>query len=567
MHEITFQANTYDYLIVGGGSAGCVLANRLSADGKHTVCLLEAGPDDTSPLIHMPAGFPGTMFSKTINWLYQTAPEPQLGQRELFWPRGKTLGGSSSINAMVYNRGNPQDYDDWADQGCQGWAWKDVLPLFRAVEDNQHGASELHGTGGELSVSDLRDPHPLTKAYVAAGMEAGFTYNTDFNGRQQDGVGIYQVTQRDGQRCSSATAFLPEDVRKRPNLHILTNAHVTRITFANKRASGVCYQQGGQTRIAGCRREVILCGGAINSPQLLQLSGVGSPAELSAMGLPVVHDLPAVGRNLQDHLDIVLVWKLARWVGVSHTPDFMVRALPDMVRYLRERRGILTSNFAEGGGYLKTRPEETRPDIQLHFVIAPLKDHGRQLVPFHGMSLHVCNLRPASRGRISLASANPLAPARIEANYLQVTDDLVRMREGVKLARTIFEQPSLQPYIRTEDTPGPGCQTDAEIEQFIRDKAETVYHPVGTCRMGVDEEAVVDPSLRVRGLEGLRVADASIMPTLVGGNTNAPCIMIGEKCARMILQDQGATQTASGTPATPTARKPRRKKKKAATTP
>ncbi len=562
MQTIEFQSRTYDYIIVGAGSAGCVLANRLSADSKNSVCLLEAGPEDTSPLIHIPAGFPGAMFSKSINWQYNTPPESQLGHRELFWPRGKTLGGSSAINAMVYNRGNPRDYDEWAEAGCSGWGWSDVLPVFRDLEDSQLGKSDLHGVGGELTVSELRDPHPLTQAYVAAGMEAGFAHNPDFNGKSQDGVGIYQVTQRDGQRCSSATAFLSEAVRARANLDILTQAHATRITFQGKRASGICYQQGGQPRIAGARKEIILAGGAINSPQLLQLSGVGSPAALAAQGIPVVHDLPGVGENLQDHLDIVLVWKLRRWTGVSHTPDFMVRAVPDLLRYLREKRGVLTSNFAEGGGYLKTRPDESRPDIQLHFVIAPLKDHGRQLVPWHGMSLHVCNLRPQSRGRVSLASSNPLTPARIEANYLSTEDDLIRMRDGVKLARRIFDQPSLQEHIRIEDTPGPDCQSDAEIEQFIRDKAETVYHPVGTCRMGSDAQAVVDPQLRVVGLEGLRVADASIMPTLIGGNTNAPCMMIGEQCARMILAEGSQPAKTVGS----TARRRRRKKADTAST-
>ena len=524
----------FDYIIIGAGSAGCVLANRLSRDPDCRVLLIEAGPPDTHPFIHMPAGLAKLVNRKGVNWDYDTAPEPGLDNRTLWWPRGKVMGGSSSINAMCYIRGVPRDYDEWAEGGATGWDWATALPYFRRSEGNARGADALHGGDGPLGVSDLRHVNPLSLAFIEAGQQAGFARNDDFNGPRQDGVGLYQVTQRDGARCSAATAYLTKDVKARPNLVIHSRALVNRITFERGRANGATYAMLGRAFHQQALREVIVCGGAINSPQLLMLSGIGPAEELARHRIPVVAALPGVGRNLQDHLDICTLHHCVP--GVSYDRINEVKMAIDY--YLRGRRGAGTSNIAEAGGFVRSRlaPDE-RADIQFHFVPAMLDDHGRQRLRGDGYTLHACFLRPRSRGRITLASNRASDKPRIQADYL--TDaggfDLAMMVECAKVSREILAQPAFDAFRGAPIYPARDDLTDAELVAFIRAKAETVYHPVGTCRMGSDDAAVVDPQLRVRGVDALRVVDASVMPTLPGGNTNAPTIMIAERAADLIL--------------------------------
>ncbi len=523
---------TYDYIIVGAGSAGCVLAHRLSADPSIRVLLLEAGGRDDSFLIHMPAGI-ARLITPKVNWLYQTEPQAELHGRRLFWPRGKTLGGSSSINAMVYIRGQPQDYDHWCDGGNPGWAYRDVLPYFRRAENNEALHDAWHGRGGPLNVCDRRYTNPLSDLFVEAAVASGLARNADFNGPEQHGAGRYQVTQRDGRRCSAASAYL-HPIAARRNLTVATGALALRILLEGRRAVGVEYARGGTPLAARAEREVLLAAGAINSPQLLLLSGIGPADELRAQGLTVRHDLPGVGRNLQDHLDVhvirvctrpVTLDPLARGLGAARTA----------LRYALFKTGAGVSNVAEAGAFLRTGPEADTPDVQLHFIPAYVVDHGRRHMPGYGMTLHVCYLRPASRGTIRLASPDPAAPARIDPGYLSEPADLAPLIAGIRRARDIYAQAPLRAYLGPEVFPGEGRDSDAALEAFIRAAAETEYHPVGTCRMGSDAAAVVDPQLRVRGLDGLRVVDASVMPTLVSGNTNAPTIMIAEKAADLIL--------------------------------
>jgi choline dehydrogenase len=524
----------FDYIIIGAGSAGCVLANRLSRDPDCRVLLIEAGPRDTHPFIHMPAGLAKLVNRKGVNWDYDTAPEPQLDNRTLWWPRGKVMGGSSSINAMCYVRGVARDYDEWAAAGATCWDWNTALPYFKRSEGNTRGTDTLHGGDGPLSVSDLRYSNPLSHAFIEAGQQAGFARNDDFNGPRQDGVGLYQVTQRDGARCSAATAYLPREVKARPNLVIHARALVNRITFERGRANGVTYAMLGRAFHQEALREVIVCGGAINSPQLLMLSGIGPADELARHRIAVVAALSGVGRNLQDHLDICTLQHCV--AGVSYDRVNELKMAFDY--YLRGRRGAGTSNIAEAGGFVRSRlaPDE-RADIQLHFVPAMLDDHGRQRLPGDGYTLHACFLRPRSRGRITLATNRASDKPRIEANYLGDAEgfDLKMMVECAKVSREIFAQPAFDAYRGAPIYPARSDLSDAELVEFIRAKAETVYHPVGTCRMGSDDAAVVDPQLRVRGVEGLRVVDASVMPTLPGGNTNAPTMMIAERAADLIL--------------------------------
>jgi len=522
----------YDVVIVGAGSAGCVLANRLSADPGRRVLLLEAGPRDWHPFIHMPAGIAKLVGKKGINWDYYTEAQPHLGNRRLWWPRGRVLGGSSSINAMCYIRGVPGDYDDWARQsGDPRWSWPQVLPYFKRAEGNTRGASALHAAGGPLGVQDLIYTNPLSKAFVDAAVAAGFPANDDFNGERQEGFGLYQVTQRNGARCSAATAYLA-GVRGRPNLHVVTGALAQRVVIDAGRAVGVDYRQRGTTiRVEAA--QVLLCGGAINSPQLLMLSGIGRADHLRERGIDVAVDSPGVGANLQDHLDICTLQRSTRPVTYDQLSDLAVAW-----NYFTRRAGPGTSNVAESGGFVRTRlATDARCDMQFHFVPALLDDHGRNRLPGYGYTVHACALRPRSRGAILLKSANPADKALIQPNYLGDAGgyDLAMLVEGVALSRQILAAAPLDGYRGTELLPGDDVRSEADVVAFIRRKAETIYHPVGTCRMGADVGAVVDSELRVRGVDGLRVVDASVMPNLPGGNTNAPTIMIAERAADLIL--------------------------------
>ncbi len=522
----------FDYIIIGAGSAGCVLANRLSEDPSVKVLLLEAGPRDWHPFIHMPAGLAKLVNQKGVNWDYNTAAEPHLNNRTLWWPRGKVLGGSSSINAMCYIRGVAGDYEDWVAQGATGWHWDNVLPYFKKSEGNSRGADALHGGDGPLGVSDHRYTNPLSQVFIEAGQQIGLAHNRDFNGAMQDGVGFYQVTQRDGARCSTAVAYL-NPARQRPNLTVHTGAVVSRITFDGQRANGVAYAMNGQAYHQPAAREVILSGGAINSPQLLMLSGVGPADALRKQGIGVVADRSAVGENLQDHLDICTLFHSTERVTYDRVGDLKTA----FDYYLRGHQGPGTSNVAEAGGFARSplAPDD-RADIQFHFVPAMLDDHGRQRLPGDGYTLHACFLRPRSRGRIALVSNRAGDKARIEANYLSDAEgfDLKMMVECAKISREILAQKAFDRYRGAPIYPTRTDLSDSELADYIRAKAETVYHPVGSCRMGSDADAVVDPQLRVNGVEGLRVIDASVMPCLIGGNTNAPTIMIAERAADLI---------------------------------
>jgi len=522
---------TYDYIIVGAGSAGCVLANRLSADPHQRVLLLEAGPRDWHPFIHMPAGIAKMVGNKGINWDYHTEPQAQLDNRRLWWPRGRVLGGSSSINAMCYIRGDARDYDEWAQLcGDPRWNWNGVLGYFRRAEGNARGADALHGADGPLAVQDLRSHNLLTQAFIDAAQACGHPHNADFNGAEQRGVGFYQVTQKNSARCSTAAGYL-RAARGRANLRVLTRAQTQRVLVESGRAVGVDYRHHGRlTRATG--REVILCGGAINSPQLLMLSGIGPADHLRSVGIRVAHDAPGVGANLQDHLDICTLQHCTQPVSYDRLNDALVA-----LKYLLRRDGPGTSNIAEGGAFVRTRlASDARCDLQLHFIPALLDDHGRNRLPGYGYTMHACMLRPRSRGTIRLHSPDPNVKAAIQPNYLSDADgyDLSMLVEGVKVSREIFAAAPFDAYRGSEIFPGGDVHSDADIAAFIRRKAETVYHPVGTCRMGSDAAAVVDTELRVRGVAGLRVVDASVMPTLPGGNTNAPTVMIAERAADFI---------------------------------
>jgi len=521
-----------DYIIVGGGSAGCVLASRLSEDPDVRVTLLEAGGTDDNVLLKCPAGVATILPTRVKNWAFRTVPQRGLNGRCGYQPRGRVLGGSSSINAMIYMRGQREDYDAWAAQGCAGWSWNEVLPYFLRAENHEAGANEWHATGGPLNVARLRSPNPVGRAFLAAASEIGLPKNDDFNGPVQEGIGEYEVTQTNGERCSAARAYLAPALG-RPNLEVLTGAHATRVVFEGRKAVGVAFRHQGRSRELGARREVVLAGGTFASPQLLLLSGVGPAAELRALGIEVVHDLPGVGRNLHDHIDFVFVIKSPSTVPLGLSLAGGMKLLRGIGEWRRSRTGMLTTNYAEAGGFLRSDPSVSRPDLQLFFVIGIVDDHNRALHLGHGYSCHVCVLRPKSRGSVRLASADPFAAPLIDPNFLAAEDDLETLVRGYKMTKRILEAQAFAPY-RGRELYTARARTDDEIRAVIRARADTVYHPAGTCRMGGDENAVVDPTLRVRGLEGLRVADASIMPTLVSGNTNAPTIMIGEKAADLI---------------------------------
>jgi choline dehydrogenase-like flavoprotein len=529
----------FDYIIIGGGSAGCVLAARLTENPNTTVALLEAGPTDSSVFIHCPAGLAVVAKTGQATWPFETVPQAGLNGRKGYQPRGRVLGGSSSVNGMAYIRGHRDDYDHWASEGNPGWSFDEVLPYFKQAETNARGADDFHGAQGPLHVMDLRSPNPHAATFVQAGVEAGYRHNPDFNGATQEGVGQFQVTQKNGERCSAAKAYLTPHLN-RTNLQVFTQAHTTRIVLENKRATGVEFQHEGQLKQLKARREVLLCAGALQSPQILMLSGIGPQAHLADKGITTLHDLPGVGQHLHDHPDVVQLVNAPQakaLLGVSLSG--LVQVVKGIFEWRKSRTGLLTTNFAEAGGFIKSRVDEAIPDLQLHFVVGKLINHGRTTVFGHGFSCHVCVLRPRSRGSVQLASKDPLAPPLIDLNFLGERDDVDRLVRGFKLMRYILSRPALAELEGQEQADSAAAETDAQIEQFIRNHADTIYHPVGSCRMGPGPLDVVDAELRVHGLDGLRVVDASIMPRIVGGNTNAPVIMIAEKAADMIKASQG----------------------------
>ena len=517
----------YDYVVVGAGSAGCVMAGRLSEGGTTRVLLLEAGPTDRKMEVRIPAAFP-KLFKTERDWDYVTAPQPHLDDRELYWPRGRMLGGCSSINAQMYVRGNPADYDGWAAAGNTGWSWAEVLPYFRRSEHHGRGGDAEHGTDGPLFVEELRDPSPLTTAAVEAAVQAGIPRLADVNGPTQDGVAMSEVTQHRGRRWSAADAFL-RPARKRRNLVVVTGAHATRVLFDGTRAVGVEYREGERMRQATVAREVIVCGGSVNSPQLLMLSGVGPRDALDALGIYAVVDLPGVGADLQDHLVAPAIFTTG-----DHASLLDAEKPAQLAKYLSRRKGMLTSNVGEAMAFVRTTEALPAPDLQLIFAPVEYIDHGLAPPPGHGLSIGGVLLQPASRGCITLASGDPFAAPVIDAGYLTERADMAPLVEAIKLSRRIAAQPALSGIVDGEMWPGPGVLSDDDIEAFVRQQAFTLYHPVGTCRMGTDDGAVVDPELRVRGVDGLRVVDASVMPTIPRGNTNAPTIMIAERAADLV---------------------------------
>lgn len=528
----------FDFIIIGAGSAGATLAARLTENSQFSVCLIEAGGKDKSPFIHIPFGLAFLSRMTNLGWEYNTEPQSHLNDRKLFWPRGKVLGGSSSLNAMCYIRGVPEDYDLWSEMGAKGWDWQTVLPYFKKSEKQQHGASELHGADGYLSVSDLRHTNPLANSFVDAAQDIGLAKVTDFNSREREGLGFYQVTQENGQRCSTAKGYLTPALA-RPNLTVITDALVEKIQIKDGVATGVKLQLNGESIELTATKEVLLSAGAINSPQVLMLSGLGPKAHLTEKGIETIADLPGVGQNLQDHLDAIVQHRCKSRESYSISLALIPRYVKAAFNYWFNRKGLLTSNVAEAGGFDKTQNAGDIPDIQYHFLPAILLNHGRTTALGYGYGVHVCGLYPKSRGEIKLRSKDPQDLAMIDPHYLEHPDDQKVMIDGVRRARKILAAPSFEKYQSWEIGPGPEAQTDEQILAFIRKKGETIYHPVGTCKMGDIEDVmtVVDPELKVKGIKGLRVVDASVMPTLVGGNTNAPTIMIAERCADLIKQE------------------------------
>jgi len=530
----------FDYIVVGAGSAGCVLANRLTADGTTTVLLLEAGGKDTNPMIHIPIGYSKTLKDPSVNWLYETEPDPTSGNRPHVWPRGKVLGGSSSINGLLYVRGQGADYDRWAQLGCTGWSHADVLPYFKRAEGNERLADELHGNDGPLNVSDPRDTHPISDAVIDAGVQAGIPFNNDCNGVSQDGISYFQMTVKNGRRWSTAMAYL-RPALARPNLRVEIRAQAERVLLDGKRAVGVRYLQNGISVEAKARREVILAGGAINSPQLLELSGIGDPEVLAAAGVPVVQALKGVGTNLQDHYLVGVQYRLKDCVSVNELSRGW-RLVREAVRYATARKGLLTLSAAHIQAYVRTRPGLDGPDVQFHILPATMNveklalEGKMELEKLPGLTLAPCQLRPESRGTIHIKTAAPLDRPAIRPNYLADPIDQTTIVEGLKWGRKIAAQAALAPYVAGELMPGSAAASDADLLAYAQQAGSTLYHPVGTAQMGraSDPMTVVDPELRVHGIQNLRVVDASVMPRLVSGNTNAPTVMIAEKASDMI---------------------------------
>jgi choline dehydrogenase len=529
----------FDYIVVGAGSAGCVLANRLTASGAHRVLLLEAGGHDRHFWIHVPLGYGKLFNDPRVNWLYATEPEPDLNGRSIIQPRGKVLGGSSSINGLLYVRGQAEDYDRWRQLGNPGWGFADVLPYFKRAENQQRGADELHGTGGPLCVSDVSEPHVLCEAFIEAAKQAGFPRNDDFNGPSQEGAGYFQLTTRHGRRWSTAVGYL-KPARRRPNLKVATGTLATRILFEGKRAIGVEYRQGQEKRAAYANAEVIVAGGVFNSPQLLQLSGLGPAELLQGHGIPVIADMPGVGADLQDHYQVRMQYRCTLPLTMNDVINRWRHRMGAGLRYVVSRKGLLTIGAGYAGAFLRTQPELATPDVQVHFLIFSADTAGAGLHPFSGFMTSVCQLRPESRGFVRIKSADPAMPPAIQPRYLSNAFDCETTIDGMKLLRRIMDQPAIRSYIAEERAPGPACISDADLLAFARATGTTVYHPTSSCRMGTDPRAVVDARLRVHGIGGLRVVDAAVMPALVSGNPNAAVVMIAEKGADMILDDAKA---------------------------
>jgi len=528
----------FDYVIVGAGTAGCVLAERLSASGEHQVLVIEAGPRDRSPWIHIPIGYGKTMFNPRYNWGFYTEPEPELNGRKVYWPRGKVLGGSSSINGLIYIRGQAEDYEAWKRQGNPGWGWDEVLPLFRRIERNERGASAYHGGDGPLGTSDIHERPELMEAIIRAGNDVGLPTTDDFNGRSQEGIGYYQLLTRKGFRSSTAVSYL-KPASGRPNLHVITEAMVERVLFEGSTATGIRLIQRGAAREVRATREVILAAGAIQSPQILELSGIGNPAILEKQGIRVRNALPGVGENLQDHLQLRLMYRCSKPITTNDTLRSWHGKLGMGLRYVFKRSGPMAVGINHVGAFARVLPESKTPDVQFHVAALTADKVADKPHPWPGFTLSVCQLRPESRGAIHIRSGSVGDAPLIHANYLSRDADWRCAIQAVKFAQEMAYAPSLKDYTQSAYRPDRRVSSDADIRAFCREYSTTIFHPVGTCKMGVDEDAVVDPQLRVRGVRKLRVADASIMPLLVSGNTSIPSTMIGEKAANLIL---GAAQ-------------------------
>ncbi|HKS60809.1 MAG TPA: choline dehydrogenase [Xanthobacteraceae bacterium] len=537
------ETGSFDYIVVGAGSAGCVLANRLSASGRHRVLVLEAGGEDRNIWIHVPIGYAKLFADAKNNWLYSSEPELECAGRSIIQPRGKVLGGSSSINGLLYIRGQAEDFDHWRQLGNAGWSFTDVLPYFRRAEDQQRGEDELHGVGGPLAVRDVSEGHPLCDAFIDACEQAGLPRTDDFNGPSQEGAGYFQLTTRNGRRWSTARGYL-KPARKRGNVAVVANALTTRLLFEGRRAVGVEYIKDGGKHVARANAEVIVSGGAFNSPQLLQLSGVGPADLLQQHGIAVVADMKGVGADLQDHYQARFNYRGTTRNTINDMMGSVVGRVAAGLRYALLRKGFLTIGAGYAGGFFKTDPSLPTPDVQFHFILFSADSVGQKLHPWPGFLTSVCQLRPESRGFVRIKSADPAQAPAIQPRYLTAQVDRDVMVAGMKLIRRVMGQPAMARYIDEELMPGAKVQTDAELLEFARQKGTTVFHPTSTCRMGSDVTAVVDERLRVHGFDGLRVADASIMPTVVSGNTNAACVMIGEKASDMILEDATAKPAA-----------------------
>jgi len=550
----------HDFIVVGAGSAGCTLAGRLSEDPQTRVLLLEAGPPDSSIWIHLPIGYGKTMWDPKVNWCFETEPDPGMNGRKIYWPRGKTLGGSSSINGLIYIRGQREDYDHWAALGNEGWSYEECLPYFKRAEGNQRGSSEFHGGEGPLKISDIGAKHELIEAFIEGAKQVGVPRTDDFNGARQEGAGYYQLTTHKGWRCSAAKAYL-KPARQRSNLQVRTGAHVTGLIFDDRpdsrRVVGVRYLLNGVPMTARCNAEVLLAAGALLTPQLLQLSGIGPAGLLQRLGIPVVHALPGVGENLQDHLQVRLYYECTKPITTNDELNSWFGQMKIGIQWLFKRSGPLAIGINQGGCFMHAmkdaegRPVATTPDIQFHVSTLSADMAGGTVHPFSGFTLSVCQLRPESRGTVQIRSTDPLQPPAMQANYLATEFDRQTTVAGVKAARAIAAAPAMRPYVKREFKPGPGTSDDAALLEFCRNHGATIFHPSGTARMGDDAMAVVDARLRVHGVEGLRVVDCSVMPTLVSGNTHAPVVMMAEKAVDMIREDHAARRPGAASVATP----------------